>query len=150
MRWVDWLAVTLGLLAAFLVALCLSSSAVVSKLQGLKSMLPAFPSLPKWPSWRLSEMLSGSPLIWLCVVLGLALPATYGVLKVKSTWEVRAAYDKGVDAGKGQASVATVDAAKKTADAIRQADEEVFIRADRKAVYERCKRAASCRERGLP
>lgn len=107
-------------------------------------MLPAFPSLPKW-------MLSmpGSPLIWLCVALGLALPATYAVTKIKAAWEIQASYDKGVSAGKGMASASTVAAATETASAANEAEAATPLPADKKAIIELCRKSASCRERGL-
>ncbi len=93
-------------------------------------------------------MFAGSPLIWAVVVLGLALPATYGVMKVKNAWEMQASYDKGVEAGKGAASAATVEAATKTAAAERQAVEETPLLPDKSAILAKCKTSASCRERG--
>lgn len=92
-------------------------------------------------------MLSGSPLIWVCVVLGLALPATYGTMKVLEGFRVQAAYDKGVEAGKGSASTATVAAATETAAAEREAFETTPLPASKAEILERCKRSASCRER---
>jgi mevalonate pyrophosphate decarboxylase len=90
----------------------------------------------------------GNPLLWLCVALGLALPATYGTLKVLEARRVQVAYDKGVEAGKGQASTATVTAATATAAAERQALEETPLTADKATIIARCKASASCRERG--
>lgn len=92
-------------------------------------------------------MLSGSPLIWVCVVLGLALPATFGTMKVLEAKRVQAAYDKGVTAGKGSASTATVAAATATAAAEREALETTPLPASKAEILERCKRSASCRER---
>src|SRR5262245_66474866 len=70
-------------------------SAVSSRLGALRSTLKAFLSPSKW---RL-PMLSGSPLIWLCVVLGLALPAGYGTMKVLEARRVPLAYAHGFSAG---------------------------------------------------
>lgn len=87
-------------------------------------------------------------MLWLVGVLTLALPATYGVMKIKSGFETRAAYDKGVEAGKGAASTATVDGALKTAAAERAAEAETPLLTDKAAIIAECKRSASCRERG--
>lgn len=90
------------------------------------------------------------PAIYLILALVAALPTTYGVMAVKRNWEVKAAYDKGFEAGKGTASAATVEGATRTASAERQAEADVPpVPAERAAIIERCKRAASCRERGL-
>src|SRR5688572_2680661 len=104
MHWADWLWITLGLLGLLSLAWCLYWPGVASRLSGWRNMLPAFPSLPKWQSWRWPDMLSGSPMMWVVVVLGLALPATFGTMKVLEAKRVQAAYDKGVTAGKDSAS----------------------------------------------
>lgn len=88
------------------------------------------------------------PMIYLVIALGAALPATYGVLKVKHSWEMKAAYDKGVEVGKGFASTATVESATKTAAAERAATDETPLPADKAAIIALCKRSASCKERG--
>lgn len=93
-------------------------------------------------------MISGSPLIWLCMVLGLALPATYGTMKVLEASRVQAAYDKGVAAGRSSASTATVAAATATAAAEREATETTPLPANRAEILDLCKRSTSCREKG--
>lgn len=60
----------------------------------------------------------------------------------------QAAYEKGVDAGKGAASTATVVEALKTIDAGHKAEAETPLPSDKNDIIERCKRSASCRERG--
>jgi hypothetical protein len=89
-------------------------------------------------------MIPGNPLIWLCVMLGLSLPSMYGVMKVKHTWEVRAAYDKGVEAGKGQASTTALAAAEKAAGQWNEAQAETPLDADREYFKRLCATHSSC------
>lgn len=87
------------------------------------------------------------PMVYLVIALGLALPATYGALKVKHSWEMKAAYDKGIEVGKSFASAATVASATKTAEAERAATDETPLPTDRADIIALCKRSASCKER---
>jgi hypothetical protein len=99
-------------------------------------------------------MIPGNPLIWVCVVLGLALPSVYGAMKVRNSMEVRAAYDKGVEAGKGAASTAALEEAKKAAGQWNAAQAETPVDADREYFRRLCATHSSCalrskyRERG--
>jgi transposase-like protein len=88
-------------------------------------------------------------MIWLLVIGLLSGPATYGVMKVQELRKWRAAYDQGLEAGRGAAAASTVAAATETATAEREAEEATPLPADRSAVNELCKKRASCRERGL-
>lgn len=89
------------------------------------------------------------PQLYLILALVAALPVTYGTMAVKRNWEVRAAYDRGFEAGKGTASASAVEGATRTAAAERQAEIEVKpVDPRREAIIARCKRSASCRERG--
>ncbi len=93
-------------------------------------------------------MLPGSPLLWLSVVLGLALPVTYGVTKIIAAREAKAAYAEGKQAGLGSASTATVASATKTAQAERAAEDATPLTAERSALIAACKATSSCRDRG--
>lgn len=78
----------------------------------------------------------------------LALVATWGTMKIKHQAEVAASYEKGVNAGKAEASTATVAAATKTAEAEREATENTPLVTDKTALIALCKARASCRDRG--
>lgn len=90
-----------------------------------------------------------APTIWLILALAAATPITYGVMWVKREIATKAAYDKGYDSGKASVSAATVEGATRTAAAERQAETEVaHVSPEREAIIARCKKTASCRERG--
>ena len=92
-------------------------------------------------------MLPGSPLIWLCVALGAALPIGSGVVKFNEGRHLAAAYAEGMAAGKGQAATTTVVEATKTAEARREAEADTPLPIDKQAINELCKRRPkSCRE----
>jgi hypothetical protein len=91
----------------------------------------------------------GNPLLWLVIILGASLPVTYGITKTKAMWEARAAYDKGVEAGKGLAATAALSAATDTARAEREAEVVVSpVPADHAALVARCNKDRACRDRG--
>lgn len=90
----------------------------------------------------------GLPSTWLIGALALGLVATWGTMKIKHQAEVAASYEKGVNAGKAEASTATVAAATKTAEAEREATDSTPLPADKAAIIALCKQRASCRERG--
>ncbi len=94
-------------------------------------------------------MLPGSPLIWLCAVLAIATPVTYGITKLRGLLEAKAAYEQGKQAGLGSASTATVAGATQTAEAQRAAEDAIPLTAERAALIAACKRSSSCRERGI-
>ena len=87
------------------------------------------------------------PLLYLCMALGAALPVTYGVMAVKNTWAVSAAYKQGKVDGAGAASAAGIDSANQTVGIIRDAEETTPL-VTGAAIRELCKKRASCRERG--
>jgi hypothetical protein len=94
-------------------------------------------------------MLPGSPMLWLVLVLGAALPATYGITKTKAMWEAKAAYDKGVEAGKGLAATAALSAATETARAEREAEATNSpTPTQHEALIALCKKDRNCRSRG--
>ena len=94
-----------------------------------------------WPN------MPGNPLIWMAVLGWIVAAGGYGTMKVLEASRVQAAYDKGVTAGRGSASTATVAAATETAAAEREAIETTPLPADKAAIMDLCKRSASCRER---
>jgi hypothetical protein len=81
---------------------------------------------------------------WLFVVIILG---AGGVWFINSS-QKNAAFQKGVEAGKGAASTAAVAAATETSEAQRTAEAETPLPADKLAIIELCRRSASCRERG--
>lgn len=81
---------------------------------------------------------------WLVVVI---LLGAGGVWFVNSS-QKNAVFQKGVEAGRGAASTETVAAAVKTVEAERKAEAETPLPANKQEIIERCKRSASCRERG--
>lgn len=104
--------------------------------------------------------------MWLIIALALATPATYGVMWTKGQWaaataerklaaaEAKAvqAFERGKKEGeelaRARASAAAAVEAAKTAEALRQAEEETVVPADKAAVIALCKQRASCKERG--
>ena len=85
-----------------------------------------------------------SPNIWLAA----GIVAFGGFAAVYHTTKVDRAYERGIDAGKGATTTETLAAAKATRDAQEQAEAETTLPADKAEIIERCKRAASCRDRG--
>ncbi len=104
-----------------------------------------FPSLPKLPSWGLPSM---TPTIWLGGAVAACLALFAAGVTIKHRAQLEAALATGKAIGTGEASKATLEAATKTAEAERQAAEEVgTVTADRAAILALCRRSASCKER---
>lgn len=94
-------------------------------------------------------MLPGSPLLWLAVVGLVSGPATYAVLKVQEPRKWKAAYDQGVEAGKGLAATAALSAATETARAEREAEATIApVPNQHEALIALCKKDRNCRSRG--
>jgi hypothetical protein len=91
-----------------------------------------------------------TPAIWLGGALAICLGLFAAGVVSKHAAEVKGARNEGIAIGTGEASTAALEAATETAEAFRAAEAEVVIPAERKAIYELCKRRASCRERHLP
>jgi hypothetical protein len=89
----------------------------------------------------------GTPTVWL-VAAGITAAGLFaGGVAIRHNAQVTAARETGEATGAGKAATAALDAATKTAEAERQAAEEVGTVTDKAAIIELCKRSASCRER---
>ena len=89
-----------------------------------------------------------APTFWLIVMLGAAVPLTYGTMWLKQQWAVSVAYKEGKKDGAAEVTAKGVAAAGDTAAAIRDADATTPLPADKAAIVALCKQRASCRERG--
>ena len=90
----------------------------------------------------------GTPAIWLwgalVICIGLFVAGVVGMFNAAQ----RAQHEAGLAAGRGETSVATVEAAKQTAEAERIAEAETAFESDRARLIAICNRSASCRDRG--
>jgi hypothetical protein len=85
-----------------------------------------------------------NPLAYLCLALALALPATYGTMKVLEARRVQAAYEQGRAAGAGSTASAAVAEVKQAATDYREAEAETPLDADREYFKRLCGQSASC------
>jgi hypothetical protein len=92
----------------------------------------------------------GNPMLWLCIILGLALPGVYGTMKVLEAKRVAAALTEGKRVGAAQVAAATAQKAQET---VAKADEgeasAPVVPAEMAALKALCDRSASCRDRGM-
>jgi hypothetical protein len=89
------------------------------------------------------------PLAYLCIALALAVPGTYGTMKVLEAKRVAAAYAEGKRAGASEVAAATTASANKTLAAVAEGEASAPEVPEAKAeLVALCKRSASCRERG--
>ena len=149
MQWRSLYSVTRGWLEPYFSGLCVCWRAVKSRMLGWPSIKPGFHFRPKWPQWGVPNMLGFSPMLYLCLALGAALPVTYGVLKVQEARRVQAAFAKGEETGAARVAAAV---SAKTAETVAAAEEgrtEVAaVPVDKAAIKALCAKSASCRNRG--
>ena len=89
-----------------------------------------------------------TPSIWLGGAVAACLALFVGGVAIKHRAQLAAAVETGKAIGTGETSKQTLDAATKTAEAEREATEEVgTVPADKAAIIALCKRSASCKER---
>ena len=92
----------------------------------------------------------GSPLMYLCIVLGAAISVQYGVLEVLEARSVDAAFRRGEETGAARVAAAVAKSAE-TVEAVREAETETLaVPNDRARIAELCARSPACRDRGKP
>ena len=88
------------------------------------------------------------PQVWLIAALFAAIPATYGVMKVKMHAVEIAAYNSGKKVGEETVAAATTKAAREIVTAQAEGEASAApVPADKAAIVALCQRSASCRER---
>jgi hypothetical protein len=88
------------------------------------------------------------PQLYLILALAAAVPVTYGTMWLKKEWAVSVAYKQGKADGESAVSAKGVASANDTVAAIRAAEAETPLPADKAAILALCKKRASCKERG--
>jgi hypothetical protein len=90
----------------------------------------------------------GTPAIWLggalVICIGLFAAGVVGMFNAAQ----RAKHEAGLATGRGETSVATLEAAREASNAERAAEAAIPLTADRRALIIACNRSASCLERG--
>lgn len=93
-------------------------------------------------------MLPGTPMVWLIGAGVVSVGLFFGAVTIKHNAEVKFARKEGVAIGTGTAATNALEAAAKTAQAEREAEEKIRLETERKALIALCNRSASCEERG--
>ena len=88
-------------------------------------------------------------MLWLCLALGAALPATYGIMAVKRDMAATAAYKSGRD---DAAKIIAAEVTSKSLETVERAEagrtEAEPAPEDDVGLVALCRSSASCRERG--